>query len=79
MSKLEKLIQKLKKSPQNCRYTDIEKLLCVLGCEKIKGKGSHVLFKFKDQILTIPIHNNDCKDFYKKKALQFCVNHNLIK
>lgn len=78
MSKFEKLIKKFKNNPQNCRYLEIEKILCRLGCEKIEGKGSHVLFKFKTDICSIPLHNNDCKDFYKEKALKFCLKNKLI-
>ncbi len=79
MSKFEKLLQKFKANPQNCRYSEVSKILCTLGCEKIDGKGSHILFKFGSEICSIPVHKNDCKDFYKEKAVKFCLKHNLIK
>jgi predicted RNA binding protein YcfA (HicA-like mRNA interferase family) len=40
------------------------------GFSEISTKGSHVKFKHPklDHDLVIPVHNNECKDFYKKQA-----------
>lgn len=67
MSHTEKVIKKFANTPQNVRYADIETILVHLGFEKISTKGSHV--KWKHYLLqndcVIPVHNNECKDFYK--------------
>lgn len=45
-------------------------ILIYFGFEKINAKGSHVKFKHPQlqNDLVIPIHNNECKDFYKLEA-----------
>ena len=69
MTSLEKLKNKFITNPSSLRYKDIEKILLYLGFKKISTKGSHTKFKHhklgKD--LIVPIHNNDCKEFYKKQ------------
>ncbi len=79
MSQIEKLFEKFIRTPQNVRYTDIEKILLHLGFEKIGAKGSHVKWKHKkvQNDIVIPVHNNDCKIFYKKQVLEQV--RNLIK
>lgn len=70
MNKFEKTIQKFFKQPESLRFAKIEKILKVHGFELIKAKGSHKKFKHSSlkTDLVIPVHNNDCKDFYKKLA-----------
>lgn len=73
MTSLEKLINKFKRKPESLKYREIEKLLISFGFEKILIKGSHIKFKHLKfgNDLVIPIHNNECKDFYKKQVLKF--------
>ncbi len=68
MSQIEKLLQKFNHSPQNVRYTDIEKILFYVGFEKIYAKGSHVKWKHTQlrHDIIVPVHNNECKKFYKQ-------------
>lgn len=70
MTVKEKLEKEFFENPQNLRYKDIEKILIYLDCTKIQAKGSHVKFKHSklSQDIIIPVHNNECKDFYKKQA-----------
>jgi len=70
MTKIDKIIEQLLNRPTSLRYAEIEKALLYLGFEKIEAKGSHKKFKHSllKYDLIIPIHNNDCKDFYKKQA-----------
>lgn len=76
MSRIEKLLNKFRDDPERVRYADLEKLLVHLGCEKVPAKGSHV--KFKHRVLhvdiIIPVHNNECKPFYKKQARTQIIN-----
>lgn len=69
MTQKSKLLRNLKNNPGGLKYRDIEKILLMLGFEKIKTKSSHVKFKKEnfDRDLVIPVHNNECKDFYKKQ------------
>lgn len=70
MSQIEKKIGKLLKDHQSVHYRDIEKILLYFGFERIQAKGSHVKFKssYHRLDISIPIHNNDCHKFYKKKV-----------
>jgi predicted RNA binding protein YcfA (HicA-like mRNA interferase family) len=70
MSQIEKLLQKFSRSPQTVRYSDIEKVLIYVGFEKIHTKGSHVKWKHKQlrHDVIIPVHNNECKKFYKQQV-----------
>ena len=76
MTKLQKLKAKFLRNPKSIKYTELELILKYLGFEKIKAKGSHV--KFKHSKLTvdiiIPIHNGECKDFYKKQTKKIVEN-----
>jgi len=70
MSIIEKKIKKFLRKPTSCRYPDIETILIYFGFDKINAKGSHVKFKHSQlsSDLVIPVHNNECKDFYKLEA-----------
>lgn len=70
MTKLEKVINQFFSRPTSLKYTDIEKILLYFGFKKIQAKGSHKKFKHStlNRDLIIPVHNNECKDFYKKQA-----------
>ena len=72
MTKKEKLLEKFLSSPSALHYSDIEKILLLKGFKKIPAKGSHQKFKhpFLTSDLIIPIHNGDCKEFYKKLAMK---------
>jgi len=70
MTAKEKLIKKFFKNPESLKCAEIQKVLIYLGSIKIQAKGSHLKFKnhkLKQDII-LPIHNNECKDFYKKQA-----------
>ncbi|HEC30689.1 MAG TPA: type II toxin-antitoxin system HicA family toxin, partial [Candidatus Yonathbacteria bacterium] len=57
-------------SPTSIKYSDLENILTYFGFEKINAKGSHVKFKHSQlqYDFVIPVHKNECKDFYKKQA-----------
>lgn len=79
MRKEEKLILKFKTSPQSISLVDLLKLMKWIGIEVVQGKGSHIVCKIENEILiVIPIHQKDCKPFYKKKSLQILLSHNLL-
>ncbi len=70
MSQIEKLLKRFVKSPYTIRYSEIEKVLWFLGFEKIPTKGSHVKWKHRGlhHDIVIPVHNNECKNFYKEQV-----------
>lgn len=86
MTRLQKILHKFYVYPEGLRYSDIEKILVAFGCIKIPAKGSHIKFKhhLAKSDLVIPIHHNECKEFYKKSALKFVqdyyldINHETI-
>ena len=70
MSSIKKKLDRFLKNPKSSKYADIARILNYFGFEKIEAKGSHVKFKHISlpNDLIIPIHNNECKDFYKMEA-----------
>lgn len=68
MSGKDKLLIKFINNPQSFRYKEIELILLRNGFQLIEAKGSHKKFKHHSMAkgLIIPVHNNDCKIFYKK-------------
>ena len=70
MSQIEKLLVRFWNDPERVRYRDIEKILQHFGFEKINAKGSHVKLKHSDHVsdIVIPVHNYECKPFYKKQV-----------
>lgn len=70
MTKIEKSIHQFLNRPASLRFNEIKKVLKYIGFKMIKAKGSHKKFKHDSLItdLVIPVHNNDCKDFYKTEA-----------
>jgi len=69
MSRIEKLLEKFLSYPEKVRYKELDKILIYLGFVLIYTKGSHR--KYKHQNFTpdiiIPVHNNECKNFYKRE------------
>lgn len=76
MSQLEKLVRKFTTNPTSVSYKDIHKILTHSNCLVIGAKGSHVKYKHARSTydLVIPVHKNECKDFYKKQAAIFLKN-----
>jgi len=70
MTKIEKTVQQFLTRPESLRYFEIEKVLKFLGFNLVKTRGSHKKFKHSSLAndLIIPVHNNDCKNFYKTQA-----------
>jgi predicted RNA binding protein YcfA (HicA-like mRNA interferase family) len=69
MGRKEKLLKKFLERPESLRYRQVKLILLWLGVKKVPAKGSHVRFIREDcnVDISIPVHNNDCFKFYKKK------------
>lgn len=76
MSQIEKLLHKFFQSPQSIKYADIEKILIYLDFVQVPAKGSHVKWKHKDLDfdIVIPVHNHECKGFYKQQVSKQIAN-----
>lgn len=73
MTQKEKLLGKFLENPKSLKYREIEMILKEASFVKVSVRGgSHAKFKHDllDKDLVIPVHNNDCKDFYKQEALK---------
>ena len=67
MTKTDKLLIKFKQNPENVKFREIEKILLTVGYKKVEAKGSHKKYKRtgESKDIIIPVHNGDCKNFYK--------------
>lgn len=73
MTQKGKLVDKFLQNPVSLRYGQLVVVLEHYGFVQIQAKGSHVKFKHPKLAndLVIPVHNNECKDFYKQQAKKF--------
>ena len=80
MTKKDKILKKFLENPESIKYSELEFILINCNFEKIDAKGSHIKFKNKSLIndIIIPLHNNDCKWFYKKQVYKILKNNSLI-
>jgi len=65
MSKVDKIIEKFKKTPAGHSYEDCEKVLLAIGYKLRKSKGSHCQFSKMDSYITIANHRPVSKDAIK--------------
>jgi predicted RNA binding protein YcfA (HicA-like mRNA interferase family) len=70
MGKREKLVERLKNSPQNATFADIRSLLEYEGFYLDRVTGSHHIFKYAEITFVIPVHNNRLKAIYVRKILE---------
>ena len=72
MTRKIKILTKFLNNPTSVHFTEIAQILNEKGFVQVSVKGSHC--KFKHPRLTadliIPVHNGDCKDFYKKQVVK---------
>lgn len=79
MTKIEKSLLKFLGRPTSMTYAEIEQILLRCGFEKVSAKGSHQKFKHPllNRDFVVPVHNNDCKDIYKKLASKIVIQYKL--
>jgi predicted RNA binding protein YcfA (HicA-like mRNA interferase family) len=73
MTRKQKVVDHFLMNPCSCSLSEIEQVLLLHDCVRITAKGSHIKWKHirLTRDLVIPVHQNECKDFYKKEALKF--------
>lgn len=81
MSRVDKLLKRFISVPTNLKYSDIKTILLHFDFELIDTKGSHIKFKHHNlkSDIVIPVHNNECKNFYKKQILKILKENKFIK
>lgn len=70
MTQYEKLLEKFLENPYSLKIKDIIKILEKEGFVRTWWVWSHNLYEKWNCSINFPIHNNDCKNIYKKKALK---------
>lgn len=80
MTKKEKILEKFLKNPEWIKYNDLEKILEGIWFERVEAKGSHVKYKHRqlNSDIVFPIHNNECKSFYKRQTYKILKNNSFI-
>jgi len=80
MTKYERASERFIQNPTSLPFRAIEKILLRLGFEAISTRGSHKKFKhpkFRPDII-VPIHDGECKNFYKKEIAATLKNNDLL-
>lgn len=79
MSKLEKLLQRIKNNSKTVRFEEIEKILLRYGFNESQAGGgsSHYVFKRDDKSVTIPRHGKFVREIYIRSALEILEDGNL--
>ena len=75
MSKREKLLEKLKQSPFNVSFADVQRLLESEEFFLDRIKGSHHIFRKGDIIFVLPVHQNRVKGVYVKRVIEIIEEH----
>jgi predicted RNA binding protein YcfA (HicA-like mRNA interferase family) len=70
MAKKDKLLQRLKNSPNNVTFTEIRQLLELEGFILDRITGSHHIFQKADIVFAIPVHRNQVKSVYVRRVIE---------
>jgi predicted RNA binding protein YcfA (HicA-like mRNA interferase family) len=70
MEKENKLLELLKRSPNNVTFANIRKLLELKGFTLNRVTGSHHVFQKNETIFVIPVHKNRVKTVYVKRVIE---------
>ncbi len=72
MSRLEKLLQRIRNNPKTVKFEEMEKLLIKAGFTKRQPRNgsSHSIYKKDGQLITIPYKNPYMKQTYVVEAME---------
>jgi predicted RNA binding protein YcfA (HicA-like mRNA interferase family) len=70
MAKKDKLLQRLKNSPNNVTFAEICQLLELEGFILDRITASHHIFQKADLVLVIPVHRNRVKSVYVRRVIE---------
>ncbi|MEC2287305.1 hypothetical protein [Bacillus velezensis] len=69
MSRIEKMFEKITRSPNNTNWHELKTTAEYYGCEVEDGaKHKKVFHSSLDRPITVPVHNNKVKTYYVKKV-----------
>jgi predicted RNA binding protein YcfA (HicA-like mRNA interferase family) len=77
MTQIDKLVAKFLANPLSVDFPDLDRILKYYWWEqKITNGGSHVHYFHEDKkdIITIPVHHNDCKPTYKRNIKKVLIS-----
>ncbi len=70
MTQRDKLLEKIKRSPNNVTFDQVRKLLESESFYIDRVTGSHHVFRKGDIIFVVPVHNNRVKLVYVKRLIE---------
>ncbi len=70
MDKENKLLEQIKRSPNNVNFGDIRQLLELKGFTLNRITGSHHIFQKNETIFVVPVHKNRVKIVYVKRVIE---------
>jgi hypothetical protein len=68
MTKREKLLERLRRNPNNVRFEEVDTILLGLGFTK-RQRGSHAVYTFGVHRITVPFRKPFIKAVYVKQLL----------
>jgi len=71
LSKLNKLLEKIKNNPKQVRFEELDKILLHYGFRKRQPSGgsSHYIYTKDDKIISVPFHQPHIKTVYVERAI----------
>lgn len=72
MSKLEKLLEKIKNNPKSVRFAELDRILTIAGFVRRQPKGgsSHYVYQRRDKILCVPFRQPYILRVYVELAIE---------
>lgn len=70
MASVEKIIDKMRRQPNNISYKEIHKVLISLGYELKRGKGDHLNYRKKGKPIYTLVKQNPVKRYQVEELLK---------
>lgn len=72
MSKLKKLLKRIRNNPKNVRFEELDKILIHYGFTKRQSSGgsSHYYYTKGEKLLSVPFHKPHIKVIYVERAIE---------
>ncbi|TGE39376.1 toxin HicA [Desulfosporosinus fructosivorans] len=72
MSKLKKLLERIRNNPKNVRFEELDKILIHYGFTKRQSSGgsSHFYYTKGEKLLSVPFHKPHIKVTYVERAIE---------
>jgi len=72
LSKLKKLLERIRNNPKNVRFEELDKILIHYGFTKRQSSGgsSHYYYTKGEKLLSVPFHKPHIKVIYVERAIE---------